>query len=521
MSDEHRQDSKISRRQTLLGAGGLLVAAAAGVAGYELNDKPPRTVVQTRTVEVPEEAAEPSSDVLHARGGVQHFVTRPDLRPPTITLSHFDYDAVADMPEFIALGISTIKSAPAAQDGPMVIDKHGRLIYFQPYAHPAFDTNVQIYRGKPTLTYWTGEVIDGHGEGTARVLDEGYGEFITIPQLQNMRPDLHELQLTTRGTAYITAYSWEPANLTAVGGAAQGHVINGYVYEVDLATRKVVWSWNAYEHVGLEESYVAAPQSAAVGYDYFHVNSVADTPDGHVLISGRSCCCLYKVNRQTGRIIWRMHGKQSDFEVGPGAGFRFQHHARDLGGGRMTVFDNASMNPLKPGVRSRGLLLNVDEPARQVTLTQAYEHPAAFISMTQGSVQQLSDQTVFVGWGSQPYFSLFTQDGQLIVDGQLPQGVRSYRAFAVDWTGKPDPSPTAVVRPASTGGFVIFVSWNGATRVHRWVVLAGESDDKLSEIGSQPWTGFETAIVVGSKGPKFRVVAVDRDGNVLGRSAVI
>jgi hypothetical protein len=73
--------------------------------------------------------------------------------------------------------------------------------------------------------------------------------------------------------------------------------------------------------------------------------------------------------------------------------------------------------------------------------------------------------------------------------------------------------------PAS--GYLIYASWNGATEVDRWTILAGETKSALSPVGSQPWTGFETQIAVNSTGPHFAAVAEDRHGKVLERSDVV
>ena len=78
---------------------------------------------------------------------------------------------------------------------------------------------------------------------------------------------------------------------------------------------------------------------------------------------------------------------------------------------------------------------------KHVSLKQAYVNPAGFIAANQGSVQRLADGRVFVGWGNQPYFSEFAADGALLMDGQLPLNVQSYRAFTYDWTGKPSEPP--------------------------------------------------------------------------------
>jgi hypothetical protein len=126
-----------------------------------------------------------------------------------------------------------------------------------------------------------------------------------------------------------------------------------------------------------------------------------------------------------------------------------------------------------------------------------------------------------VGWGNQPYFSEFAPNGTLLMDGQLPVNVQSYRAFTYDWTGKPSEPPQVAVRANPAGGSVVYASWNGSTQVQKWTVLAGTSASKLEPVGSQDWADFETTIAVNSTGPKFCVVALDGTGKVLDRSSVV
>jgi hypothetical protein len=156
----------------------------------------------------------------------------------------------------------------------------------------------------------------------------------------------------------------------------------------------------------------------------------------------------------------------------------------------------------------------------RVSLAHAYLHPAGFLAANQGSVQVLADERVFVGWGNQPYFSEFATDGTLLLDGQMPIGYRSYRALCHDWAGTPTEPPAIAVRTNPAGGAAVYASWNGATKVHGWTVLAGKERTSLEVVGSQPWSGFESAIAVNSAGPYFSVVATSAAGTELGRSAI-
>jgi hypothetical protein len=184
----------------------------------------------------------------------------------------------------------------------------------------------------------------------------------------------------------------------------------------------------------------------------------------------------------------------------------------------ISIFDNAGVDKEK---QSRGLVLSVNEATKRVDVKQQFLHSAGFISGTLGSVQLLSDGGAFVGWGSQNYFSQYSADGTMILDGELPIGVRSYRAYLADWVGRPSDGPRIVAQANPAGGFAVHVSWNGATEVARWKVLAGAAKTSLSEVGSQTWTGFETAVAVNSEGPYFQAVALDAAGHELGRSPVV
>jgi hypothetical protein len=39
---------------------------------------------------------------------------------------------------------------------------------------------------------------------------------------------------------------------------------------------------------------------------------------------------VHKINGTSGAVIWRLNGKRSDFAMGEGSEFCFQHHARWL-----------------------------------------------------------------------------------------------------------------------------------------------------------------------------------------------
>jgi hypothetical protein len=136
-------------------------------------------------------------------------------------------------------------------------------------------------------------------------------------------------------------------------------------------------------------------------------------------------------------------------------------------------------------------------------------------------VQALANGDWFVGWGQEPYFSEFSPEGTLLFDAHFPAHDESYRAFRFQWTGTPAHAPAFAFVPGAAGPSVVYASWNGATQVASWRLLAGASASSLASVAETARSGFETAIALpsGTVGPYLAVQALGAGGEVLGTSA--
>ena len=90
--------------------------------------------------------------------------------------------------------------------------------------------------------------------------------------------DHHEFQLTPRGTAYMSVYAPRSADLRAVGGRRDGTIFESIVQEVDVASGRVVWEWHSADHLPVSEG--VTPPKADKPHDYFHVNAVDEDRGG-------------------------------------------------------------------------------------------------------------------------------------------------------------------------------------------------------------------------------------------------
>jgi hypothetical protein len=489
------------------GAAGVVALGAAGYGGYRWPWFSPGGHLPT-----PGSAAAP----------VERFLSRPDLTPARVNVVREQrfFGVQVHTPRHIMLGAKGAQGdRPMVGDqGTMIVDTAGRLVWFRPSARAVMDVRVQHYAGKPVLTWWEGTITRGHGDGRGVIFDSSYRQIATVTAKNGLGADLHEFTLTSRGTALITAYRSTGADLSGIGGARSGRLYSGVIQEIDIASGRLLYSWDSMEHVPLTESHKKLEDSGTgeKPYDYFHINAVSYAPDGTLLVSARHTWTIYKVDPSSGAIIWRLGGKNSDFTVPDEAGFAWQHDARLHGGNTLTVFDNGKYQT--GDSHSSGLVLDLDEQTRTVSLRHRYSHPTGLSAATQGSVQLVGKDRVFIGWGEQPYFSEFTTDGKLVLDGRFPADDQSYRAQIAEWRGNPAERPAIVAGPNAAGGATAYVSWNGSTETHDWRILAGSGPDSLGHAGKARRMRFETAVVVDSDGPYFAAEALDRHGKVLSRS---
>jgi len=443
------------------------------------------------------------------KGAVHHFLSRPDLRPPVLTILRTGL--VSDGYLFLA------PSAGPGQRGVLILDDRGQVVYFHPTTpNTAMNFRAARYRGEPVLTWWEGKSESGLGRGTHVILDDSYRQIARLPAGDGRQSDLHEFVITPHNTALVTSYEVRPADLSSVGGPSSGRVIGGVVQELALPSGRVLFEWRSLDHVAIEETHAAF---GGHPLDYFHVNSIDLLADGNLLVSARNTWAVYKVSRASGRVIWRLGGKQSDFAMGRGTVFAWQHDARHHGHDIVTIFDDGAGPQVEP--QSRVLVISLDAANMRARLLRAYRHrPNRLVSQFMGNAQLLPNGNIVVGWGNEPYVTEFAPDGAILFDAKLPHGGMNYRAFRFGWSGRPTGEP-AIAAPGGRHRRTAYVSWNGATAVAAWRFRAGTAAGSLQSVGVKPKHSFETALAV-PDGLRFAdAIALDRHGHELGRTRTI
>ena len=448
-------------------------------------------------------------------GKVRRFRTRPDLAPPTVTVRP---DSRPAEPGYVFL---TPKAKnDTRQAGPMITDARGRPVWFKPLpgVRAATDLRVQTYKGEPVLTWWEGTSSSGIGYGSLVIASQDYQEITRVSVPGGYRADLHEFVITPQNTALIISLPVVKADLTAERGHRSGQLVDSVVQEIDLDTGLMLFEWHSRGQVPLADSFIAPEKSARVPWDYVHANSVSVDADGDLLVSARNTWAVYKLDRQTGRTEWVLGGHRSNFKLGPGARFAWQHDARRREDGALTLFDNSA----SPAVakRSRAIALKLDTGTRTARLLHARAHPRGLLAATQGNYQTFPGGGGIVGWGSQRYMTEYDARGKVIWDARLSVGYESYRTYRFPWVGRPESVPKALAQ-RTRRGMDVYVSWNGATEVADWEVLTGNHKTTLRPAARAPRSGFETRIPIARRTSWVAVAALDRDGAVLARSPAV
>ena len=243
----------------------------------------------------------PTKDA-RAEAPTLRYESRPDLKPPTVEILK---RTKRTSPGYIFIA----PKKEVVQAGPLILDNRGRVVWFLPLdTHGVTDFRMQRYRGRPVLTWWHGRPDRGSGKSGYSIYDDSYRLLARVQAGNGMSPDIHEFKITPRNTALITT-----SREIRVKGR---RVLEGGVQELDIKTGRVLFDWRSIDHVRLVESYYHLPKDPGRIFDYFHVNSVETDHDGNLIVSARNTHTIYKISRRTGKVLWRLGGKRSDFTLG-------------------------------------------------------------------------------------------------------------------------------------------------------------------------------------------------------------
>lgn len=457
------------------------------------------------------------------------FPSAPNLHPPKIAFTD-PHRGGWPVPGYILLTNFYNLSEPPiwGQSGPLILGENLQPVWFQPVPkrYVAGNLELQHYHGEPVLAWWQGKITNtGATEaGEWVVVNRHYQVVARLQGQDGWLPTLHEFQIVGED-AWVTANKNIPINLSRYGGPYNGALIDVAAQEYNLRTGQLLYSWDALQHVPLSDSYATTPTNG-FPWDAYHINAIQPLGNGKLLVSLRNTWAIYLIEQSSGRILWTLGGRSSSFKFGQGAEFQWQHDARLTGPTTVTVFDDhccqltSGGTYVTPTAPSRGLVLHLNFAAHTATVERVYRHHPPIDAAYMGNVQPLPTGQTFVGWGSEPYFTLYGPNGEVQLEGILPGPNLTYRAYVASWEGEPLQPPAVALRRQGDKE-IAYMSWNGATKLARWQLLGGPSATDLHPLGEGQRTGFETALPVPPGTAFIQARALSSTGRVLASSPVV
>lgn len=458
------------------------------------------TCEECGTIPYPSNTGYTTPDPIINSTQVWSFVSEPNLHPMKITVNIFNPGTSSGLTFLAPYAFSL--DAMYGQSGALILDNEGNPVWFRPLSSPNLmnsDFRMQKLSGVPVLTFWQGTLATPPAYTNAPggssepgscyyILDDTYNVIKTVSAQKGFTSDIHEFLLTPKNTALFLSTKAVPMDLTPYGGPKDGFVQDFAIQEIDLRTNKLVFFWDALQHIPLTDSFEPALSAILSSniWDAYHLNSIGLTDNvNDIIVSGRNTWTIYKINKPTGDIIWHLGGKQSNFTIESGAEFSWQHDARFLPNNRISMFNDDSDNSSDPGPPSHGLILQLDLVDMTASLYRSYYHDPNIIVASQGNVQSLINGNKFVGWGQSQYYSEYKEAGNtesdpalnLLYDAQMPGSNYTYRAYRNHWVGTPFYPPSIAVR-SDNKQITVYASWNGSTQTVKWRVYAGAKPKK-------------------------------------------
>ena len=254
--------------------------------------------------------------------------------------------------------------------------------------------------------------------------------------------DHHELRLLPNGDALVISFAIT-RGVDLEGNAGYGAnttIADCAIQEIDSAG-SLVWSWLASDHFDPGKESVAPEATAANGEDVldaFHCNSIDVDADGNLLVSARHMNAVFLVNKQTGKVVWKMGGVAYNkdgaslirIQGDPETGFNRQHDARLRPNGNVSLFDDQT----EGSGPARCVEYAVDFTSGTATVAWQYVGNASSAAM--GSCRRYADGNTVIGWGtiegaSGPVLSEVDALGNDVLDIAFASGDVSYRAVKV------------------------------------------------------------------------------------------
>jgi len=268
------------------------------------------------------------------------------------------------------------------------------------------------------------------------IVNQFMQEIDTVQCANGKLTDYHDIRLLDNGGYILQCYdsTWVDLGMPMPTLVRDILIIQEFNNEDSL-----ILNWNALDYLSIYDypnMNLSNPQIT-----FMHGNSIEVDSDENLLLSNRTSNEIFKIDRNSGNIIWIMGGPYNEFTFIDDRldGFNKQHDVRRIENGNITLFDNGTQHD---PMLSRAVEYQLDETEKTATLVWEYVHPDSIVSMSMGSVQRLPNDNTLINWGffletnildAGTYITEVDYDKNPVLTITYPVGYYAYRARKADW----------------------------------------------------------------------------------------
>ncbi len=232
----------------------------------------------------------------------------------------------------------------------------------------------------------------------------------------------HDILMDSSGITFGLTYNYKILDLTSKGGQKKDTVMGDGIVAFSPEGKRI-WDWNIFDH--------ADPlKDDSINYlkdDWSHANTINLDADGNLILSFRNLNQIWKIDRETGRVVWKV-GMHADFtSMVNELDFLHQHDVHINRYGHLMMFDN--------GINNRGfsrvLSVKLDEskkhwePVLNIPLDKDHH------TFRMGSARYIDDHHILISSPKrQMQISIIDETGKIVWNALSNKS--SYRAIYIN-----------------------------------------------------------------------------------------
>jgi len=214
----------------------------------------------------------------------------------------------------------------------------------------------------------------------------------------------HDARKLKNGNVILLCLCPLPGHLHArVKGGLPGSEKGGPIhadYLVEMTTRgEVVWEWRSWEHLDFETETITLQDHRD---EWTHANTVAELPDGDLVVSFRNISTVAIIDRGSGAVRWKLGSPP----------LSQQHDPRPLPNGNVLIFDNGPHRRDHPAPFSR--VIEVDPRTSAVVWEYRDQSLFDFFSPYISGAQRLANGNTLICEGCDGRIFEVTSDHQVV-----------------------------------------------------------------------------------------------------------